>query len=300
MTKFKPVEVTCQFCQKIWQVPYRSRNTKYCSKACSNSGTKRQRVIKICDHCGTSFDVIKFRAEAARFCTQKCAYDTLYQRTGEPTIISCEGCGNSFETSFINRGRRFCSKSCANKGEKNYFYGKTGTECAMFGKHAWNCGLTTNTDYRVKIISEKVSDLISQKIVDGLWTHTGFKTEWYVSKKAGRIFLRSSYESVFARQLDNDDNVVTFASEPLKIPYTHDARRKNYIPDFLVEYRDGKKEIIEVKPCSLVSSDAVSIKTSAAIKFCNDAGISYRIVTEADLGLTHDRSDGFKDIKTCL
>jgi hypothetical protein len=160
--------------------------------------------------------------------------------------------------------------------------------------------LTAYTDDRVKRNSEKVSDAISQKIVDGLWTHTGFKTEWYVSKKAGRIFLRSSYESVFARQLDNDNDVVTFTSEPLKIPYTHDERRKNYIPDFLVEYRDGKKEIIEVKPCTLVSSDEVSVKTSAAIKFCNDLGISYRIVTEADLGLTHARGDEFKDNKTCL
>jgi len=300
MTKFAPVQVTCQFCQKIWQVPYRSRSSKYCSKACSNSGTKRQRVTKTCEHCGTEFDVIKFRAEDARFCTQKCAYDHLYQRPDGPIIISCEGCGSNFETTFINRARRFCSKSCANLGERNAFYHCRGAANHRFGKPAWNSGLTAYTDDRVKRNSEKVSDAISQKIVDGLWTHTGFKTEWYVSKKAGRIFLRSSYESVFARQLDNDNDVVTFTSEPLKIPYTHDERRKNYIPDFLVEYRDGKKEIIEVKPCTLVSSDEVSVKTSAAIKFCNDLGISYRIVTEADLGLTHARGDEFKDNKTCL
>lgn len=300
MTKFAPVEVTCQFCQKIWQVPYRSRNTKYCSKACSNSGTKRKRVTKACECCGTEFNVIKFRAEDARFCTQKCAYDHLYQRPDGPIILSCEGCRSNFETTFIDRGRRFCSKSCANLGERNPFYHRRGASNHRFRKPAWSRGPTASLDNRLKSAGEKISDIISQKIVDGLWTHTGFKTEWYVSKKAGRIFLRSSYESVFARQLDNDDNVVTFTSEPLKIPYTHDARRKNYIPDFLVEYRDGKKEIIEVKPYSLVSSDAVPIKTSAAIKFCNDVGISYRIVTEADLGLTHDRSVGSKDIKTCL
>jgi hypothetical protein len=143
-------------------------------------------------------------------------------------------------------------------------------------------------------------DREAQKIVDCLWTHTGFKTEWYDSKKAGRIFLQSSYESVFERQLDNDDDVVTFTTEPLKIPYTHDERRKNYVPDFLVEYLDGKKEIIEVKPCMPFLSDEATVKTSAAIKFCNELGISFRFVTEAELGLTHARGDEFKDNKTCL
>lgn len=300
MTKFEPVDVTCQFCQKTWQVPYRSRNSKYCSKACSNSGTKRQRVAKMCDHCGTSFDVIKFRAKDARFCTQKCAYDALYQRPNGPIIISCEGCGNSFETSFINRDRRFCSKSCANKGEQNYFYGKTGDECPMFGKIAWNHGQTTLTDARLKTAGEKISNIISQKIVDGLWTHTGFKTEWYESKKAGRIFLRSSYESAFVRQLDEDDNILSFLSEPLKIPYIVEGRKRNYVPDFLIEYRDGRKEIIEVKPHALVENDVVIIKSNAARKFCNDLGLSYRIVTELDLDFLHNEDGEFKDNKSCL
>ena len=296
MPKYQPVQLICKFCEKSWQVPYRARNSIYCSKACSNSGTKRRRTVKSCKSCHVKFEIIQSRDDSAKFCSLKCAYNNIYDRPDEPIIINCEGCTSKFEVSFIHRDKRFCSKSCANSGERNSFYGKKGLDHPTAGSLRWNYGLTIHTDERLRIAGEKISDIISQKLVDGTWNHTGFKTEWYESKKAGRIFLRSSYESTFARQLDADKNVLSFTSEPMRIPYTWEGSRKNYVPDFLVEYHNGSKEVIEVKPASLVNNEIVEAKKLAAEKFCKSLGVNYRVVTENDL----NNSYGTEGINSCL
>jgi len=48
--------------------------------------------------------------------------------------------------------------------------------------------------------------------------------------------------------LDKDSTVATYTPEPFAIPYIHEGRRHSYIPDILVEYTNGSKEVIEVKP----------------------------------------------------
>ena len=57
------------------------------------------------------------------------------------------------------------------------------------------------------------------------------------------------------------------------------GRKCKYLPDFLVEYTDGRKALIEVKNPAMMDSPAVLRKRSAAEDWCRRRGMSYEIAT---------------------
>lgn len=156
----------------------------------------------------------------------------------------------------------------------------------MTGRVAWNNGLTAKTDERLRVAGEKISNIISDKIVNGEWTHpTGFDSGWHDSPKAGRQFHRSFYELRYFRMLDADPDVITYQSEPFKIPYLWEGSVKNYTPDILVTRRD-RKQLIEVKPASLVNEPKNIAKATAADVWCSQNSVEYVVVTENELPIT--------------
>ncbi len=113
----------CKWCDKEFEVAYRFRAAKYCSKPCSNSGTKQKRVGLDCQECGIHFEVIPYRIEnGAAFCSYDCF--AVNRRGGEDSVVKlvCENCGKEFEKSYIQRDRAFCSYRCSNQGEHNGMY----------------------------------------------------------------------------------------------------------------------------------------------------------------------------------
>jgi len=120
--------------------------------------------------------------------------------------------------------------------------------------------------------------------------------EKYVGKK--RPFMRSSWETVFARMCDNNPAIVQWASEPFHIPYKNPFTGKNtiYVPDFMIVYVDKKMnkhaEVIEIKPKKETSLEyAKSKRDQAAVilnlakwkvanVWCKAQGMKFRIVTE--------------------
>jgi hypothetical protein len=126
---------------------------------------------------------------------------------------------------------------------------------------------------------------------------------------ANNIIYRSSWECKVMSWLDRNDNIVSWASEELIIPYISpvDGRRHRYFPDFLVKVktRDGlvKTMILEVKPkkqtekpeqrkritkqyINEVATWGVNqAKWKAATEFCLDRGWEFKILTEDHLGI---------------
>jgi hypothetical protein len=113
---------------------------------------------------------------------------------------------------------------------------------------------------------------------------------------------RSGWEFVMMKFLDSNPHVLQWASEAISIPYIHPitGKRKNYIPDFFVVYRDktGKQiaEMIEVKPKrqSVLENNMgtpkekaiVAInhaKWEAAQHYCQRNGFNFRVITESDI-----------------
>lgn len=128
----------------------------------------------------------------------------------------------------------------------------------------------------------------------------------YVGDPA-KIRYLSSWEHELNRMFDGNPNILRWSSEGIAIPYIKptDGRVHKYYPDYWIEYKNKKgeivQEIIEVKPDSQVKRPqkrgknkkqqlredvqwAINMaKWESAQKFCNKYGIKFRIITESEL-----------------
>ena len=128
-------------------------------------------------------------------------------------------------------------------------------------------------------------------MVNGTWKHGfGFKGEHFTGIKNGgiEVYLRSSYESTYARMLDADPDVICWEHEPMRIPYDIEGSTHNYVPDFMVTRVDGTKQLIEVKPENLSDTPVNLAKAIAASSWCELKTLQYVIVTEKSLD-TYER-----------
>ncbi len=55
--------------------------------------------------------------------------------------------------------------------------------------------------------------------------------------------------------------------------------QRRYVPDFIVEYHNGSKAIIEVKDPNRIDSDDVKRKRKAAEIWCKQRGMEYQLAT---------------------
>jgi hypothetical protein len=118
---------------------------------------------------------------------------------------------------------------------------------------------------------------------------------------AGAPRYRSGWEWAFMNFCDNNDNVIQWASEPVRIPYRNPLTGKatTYVPDFIVTYRGPnntvRAELIEIKPKkqSVIESKQsqrdramVAInyaKWDQAAKWAKAHGLTFRVITEDDM-----------------
>lgn len=136
---------------------------------------------------------------------------------------------------------------------------------------------------------------------------TKYSQEFFVPKNPQKLignakpFYRSSWELAMMTFLDSHPNVIQWASESIKIPYTNPltGKRSQYVPDFLVLYQDqnGKRkaELVEVKPKKEAMMENAkskrdkafllvnTAKWAAAMTFCKKTGLEFRIITEDQL-----------------
>ncbi len=124
---------------------------------------------------------------------------------------------------------------------------------------------------------------------------------------SNNIICRSSWERQFCRYCDVNPNIVKWASEEFSIPYISpvDGRPHRYYPDFLIEVKEKsgklKKYVIEIKPKKqtqppvkkkrvtkgfILEAKTYAVnqaKWKAAVEFCNDNLIEFKIITEDEL-----------------
>jgi len=86
----------------------------------------------------------------------------------------------------------------------------------------------------------------------------------HTSPKAGSFTTRSKLEAAFAKQLDEDDNVVYYEYESVKVPYIFEDKEHTYIVDFYIITIDGKEHHIELKPDKFSTSLQTESKWDAA------------------------------------
>ena len=123
------------------------------------------------------------------------------------------------------------------------------------------------------------------------------------------IICRSSWERKFCQWCDRKDNVISWASEEISIPYVSpkDNRIHRQYPDFLIKVKEynnkiqtyvvevkPKKQTLPPKPRKRITKSYIyecttyavnQAKWKAANEFCKDNRINFKIVTEDELGI---------------
>ena len=126
---------------------------------------------------------------------------------------------------------------------------------------------------------------------------------------AENIICRSSWERKFCRYCDLNENILEWGSEEFYIPYVSPVDRKvhKYFPDFIIKVKEStgaiKTYVIEVKPyretvppttgkkqkktlireCKTYAVNQA--KWKAAVEFCDDRRITFKVITEKELGV---------------
>lgn len=70
-------------------------------------------VLKQCEYCGAGFFVRNYRADVAKYCSQRCYHEA--SRNSVNIVVSCLKCGSRIETTDmrLQDGRgKFCSRAC--------------------------------------------------------------------------------------------------------------------------------------------------------------------------------------------
>lgn len=126
---------------------------------------------------------------------------------------------------------------------------------------------------------ERISETRSKKWISGEYPNIWQTGKVFSNKMRKEMSYRSSWEREFIDYLDNNNKISSFYVESITIKYHYDQIR-HYIPDFLVEYVDGKKEIIEIKPSCFLEHKINKLKFAAARKYCEENNMKFRVLTE--------------------
>ena len=126
---------------------------------------------------------------------------------------------------------------------------------------------------------------------------------------ANNIICRSSWERRFCSWCDLNENIIEWGSEEFWIPYLSpvDNRVHRYFPDFIIKLKEStgqiKTYVIEVKPKRqtqppkpksrvtkgfLYEAKTYAVnqaKWKAAVEFCKDRMLEFKIITEDELGI---------------
>jgi len=93
--------------------------------------------------------------------------------------------------------------------------------------------------------------------------------------------FQSDLERKMMVRLEADHNVKKWMKRHgITIPWIDNQKhQRRYVPDFIVEYDDGRRVIIEVKDPSRMDSNDVQRKRKAAEMWCKQRGMEYEMAT---------------------
>lgn len=116
--------------------------------------------------------------------------------------------------------------------------------------------------------------------------HKGLKKGFFYSNKNNKeLWYSSSYELKAYKILEDSVFAKNYDRCHFSIPYIFENKNKRYIPDILVEYITGIKEIIEIKPKQLLHIDKNPSKFKVLKEYSKKQKVKYSIWTEQELNL---------------
>jgi len=132
---------------------------------------------------------------------------------------------------------------------------------------------------------EKMSEAMVIRFQNGKNTGYGKQGNFFSKKNNKKLHYRSSYELVAYQILEQMSKVQTYEVEPFGIPYQYKGEYHTTIPDLLITYTDGVKELIEVKPCWKLEDDQEQTKLNVMKFYSRRRGMDFSVWTEKELRL---------------
>jgi len=193
------------------------------------------------------------------------------------------------------KNRRYISKvaidkfkvSRAKTDNKNYIIGARKRE-DEFDRRSKKEGRNIRLDWKTEEIKLNQSILMKKRILDGYTppvTNTFCNSRVYING----IPFRSTWEGFF--YLKNKDTNIQY--EKIKIEYFDSIKNKNrvYITDFLID-----NTIYEIKPEDRTQKQNNLDKEKALIKWCDNNGYMYKLITDKWFFENYDESIIYKNL----
>jgi hypothetical protein len=117
------------------------------------------------------------------------------------------------------------------------------------------------------------------------------KGDYLSAKNNKEIHYRSSWERTAYEILEKAFSVKAYTGEGIRIPYVFQGKKRHYVPDISIEFIDGSRAIVEIKPKSQCpkgfNDDDVKLmnmaKWNAAWDYCNLNNMIFAVWTEKAL-----------------
>ena len=94
------------------------------------------------------------------------------------------------------------------------------------------------------------------------------------------IWWESQIERDYIYLLEFDPDVLFYKEQPFRIRYTYADSQHHYTPDFLVLRKDGRKQLVEVKPEEKMAKDENVLLFHIIFPICQQQGYEFVIVTD--------------------
>lgn len=246
---------------------------------------KCQRYTLVCESCGRQYEVVESQKNQ-RFCSRKCYFS-------KPENNSFYGKKHSIEAknkiSRSNKGRKRSAEiksklSLGKRGKNNSFYGKKHTEktkelISLGGikRNLQGAGNPFYGKHHTLETRQRMSQIRVMKIASGEINPINMSRRGYFNN----IRYDSGYELKRIQQLMSDSLVKLFKrNNNIFIAYEFEGKKRKYIPDFFIEYNDGRKVVEEIKG---YEKPVDRMKYQAAEKYLQILGIQYRILYKKDI-----------------
>jgi hypothetical protein len=277
----RQVEIKCVECDKLINKT-KSNPKVFCNRECFKKHQRNEKIEKLCLECGEHFYVeFKNRNRNRFFCSKKCSTANKWKNVvlrekmsnGIRDAIEKKINDEVYVPPMKNKHHLQKTKNKISKTRKKNKKSK-GENNPMFGRH------------HSKESCEKISKTRSQKIIEGHYPKWN-KGIYYSIKMGKELIYRSSWEKIFYEMLEKSEIIISYFPEPVIVTYLFNGKIKHYIPDLLINYKNGDKKIVEIKPSFFLSYEINQAKFQAAQNYCQEKGLIFEVWTEKELSAIH-------------
>lgn len=195
----------------------------------------------------------------------------------------CQVLGCTNEAIFQGIDRNYCRLTCNNPEHDKI---AKGMNHARGNKNRFNDPIIRERLSKAYSIGSRKSwSNPTERMKENCGKYRSIKESVFSQYENKIIILDSWWEVKFFNDCINNPSIKSVLREPITIKYIKptDGEWHSYFPDFLVEYNNGKKELIEIKPNYLLTDPIVKAKESYSIKYCSENNLSYKFITEDHL-----------------